>query len=70
MTFTYRMTPSEYERYLSERDALADDVSFRQSAMRLVVIADGKWILDGTHARAAYDSGFYWVRTARPVTWL
>lgn len=72
-TYYYRLTPDEYARYLSERDALATGDwtdTIVSNGMQDVRLANGRWVIDGTHASASFDAGFYWVRTRKEITWL
>jgi hypothetical protein len=69
-TLSYRLAPAEYARYLSERDDLARMPGHVESAMTSLRANYGAWQVDGTHASASYDAGYYWVRTVRPIDWV
>jgi hypothetical protein len=65
---TYRLTSSEYERLLLERDDLAAEFG-PDGFMALLRENEGTRVNDVMHSISVYDAGWYWVHTTEPIDW-
>lgn len=66
----YRMTPDEFERFVTENDPLAELPGAVLNVIRTVHANPGHRINLGYGGVTLDFDGFFWVRTSRTVDWM